>query len=93
MKFDYSYYRELVLKPRAAYKRLCGHPCYRLFTVIQIWISANVMFLKIGNFKLRAWDKMQTVITSLVNPKPNYAWCRKNSDGVIQRVSYLDYIA
>jgi len=44
MKFVYNFYRELLWKSRAAYKPLCGHPCYRLFTVIQIRISANVVF-------------------------------------------------
>ena len=67
-KVDYNFYREFVRKPRAAYNPLCGHPCYRLFTVIQIWISANVTFLKIGNFELREWNRMHTVISCLLNP-------------------------
>jgi hypothetical protein len=63
MKFDSNFYRELVRRP------LCGHPCYRLFTAIQLWILAKVTFLIIGNFKLKGVDRMHTVIICLLNPK------------------------
>jgi hypothetical protein len=58
-----------LLEPRAAYKPLCGHPCYRLYIVIQIWISANVKFLKTESFKLQTWDADCNILSTTSRAK------------------------